>query len=272
MITVIGIVKKLIRHHLSVRRLQVLRVTWPTPAMARLTLTGDSLSEFISMAPDDHVKLLVPPQGIDEPNLPSIEDGRLSWGSQLPRPIARDYTPVRFDIEKRELDLDIVLHKSGVIAAWVKLAQPGTIAGLAGPRGSHLLHPEPQRLVLAGDETALPAIARWLGELQPGVMALALIEVQNAGERQPLPSRANVRVVWVERGQARAGTTDLLLQELMRCELPQPVDHVWLAGEAETVRAMREFLLEKKNLGPDVVSARGYWKLGARDHQEPHED
>jgi NADPH-dependent ferric siderophore reductase len=38
--------------------------------------------------------------------------------------------------------------------------------------------------LLIGNETALPAIGRWLGELRADTHAIALIEIQDAGEQQ----------------------------------------------------------------------------------------
>lgn len=249
-----------------------MRVARLSPRMSRLTLGGSSLSEFVSLAPDDHVKLLVPPEGVGEPHLPSIEAERLSWSARGPRPIARDYTPVRFDPVKGELDLDIVLHEGGLIASWLQQATPGTIAGVAGPRGSHLVTPAPQQLLLVGDETALPAIWRWLRELPAGARALVLVEVQSEEDCLELASAAELEVQWLVRGKAKPGTTNLLLDALKGCELSASLEHFWLAGEAGMVRKMREHLVSERGVDPELLAARGYWKLGVNDHQEPHED
>ena len=264
--------RRLVRHELRVRKLRVKAIEKPTPGMARITLTGDALRGFVTAAPDDHVKLLVPARGTDEPLLPVIEGGRLHWPERGARAIARDYTPVRFDPERQELDLEIVLHPGGHLASWVSQAEVGDVAGLAGPRGSHLIDAPLAGLLLVGDETALPAIRRWLRELPAEVRVLALIEVRNAGERQRLTTSAQARIEWLERGEAAPGTTNLLVNALARSTLPEPLTHAWLAGEANTVRLLRAHLETDRAFPAERISARGYWKRGVLDHQEPHRD
>ncbi|WP_195829458.1 siderophore-interacting protein, partial [Bordetella pertussis] len=61
-----------VRHPLKMRLLEVKRVTRPTPHLARITLAGDALRDFVSASFDDHVKVFFPPPGAARPVLPEL--------------------------------------------------------------------------------------------------------------------------------------------------------------------------------------------------------
>ena len=66
------------RHELKFRELTVSEVTSLTPHMIRIELTGEDLSDFSSLSPDDHIKLFIDDAGAEAP-------------------VTRDYTPRAFD-------------------------------------------------------------------------------------------------------------------------------------------------------------------------------
>jgi NADPH-dependent ferric siderophore reductase len=176
---------------------------------------------------------------------------------------ARDYTPRRHDPVTRELTLEFVLHGDGPAAAWAAQAAPGQWLGVGGPRGS-LLVPETYDVwLLAGDETALPSIARRLEEMRPGARAIALIEVENAAEERHLPTAANAAITWLHRNGAPPGTTRLLDQALEALSLPSGDLHAWLAGEIDTARRLRTHLIDTRGIARADIKAAGYWRLGA---------
>ncbi|WP_224365626.1 siderophore-interacting protein [Hyalangium versicolor] len=264
--------RRLTSHELRFRRLQVVSITPVTHRLTRVTVGGAELDGFTSLAPDDHVKVLFPPPGADEPSFPEVVAGHVSWPPGRSRPLARDYTPTRFDAKARELDIEIVLHEGGHATAWLrKQARPGAILGVAGPRGSHAFTRVPSSLLMAGDETVLPAIARWLRELPAGTDVHAFIEVNDSRDEVPLPTRANLKVRWLHRGRAEVGTTTLLADAVRSAALPQ-FEYAFVAGEAGAVKHLRLYLLNELRLPSDAFSARGYWKRGTDDHQEPHDD
>ena len=89
-----------VRHPLKRRLLEVARVKMVTPHLKRVTLTGADLDDFVSASFDDHVKVFLPLPGQTKP----------LFGEGDEKPIARDFTPRRYDREARELDLEFVLH------------------------------------------------------------------------------------------------------------------------------------------------------------------
>jgi NADPH-dependent ferric siderophore reductase len=113
--------------------------------------------------------------------------------------------------------------------------------------------------LLIGDETALPAIARRLEELPAGRRALVLVEIENAAERQPLNSAAEVEVVWVERQASN------LLDSVRHLTPPAGKLYTWVATEAALSRKVRRILLDEHQLDESTVKAVGYWRLDEHD-------
>lgn len=232
-----------VRHETRLRHVEVRRTETLSPRLRRIVFGGDDLADFVTAAPDDHVKLFFPVPG---------EPGRT---------VKRDYTPRRFDPQARELAIEFVLHGDGPAAAWAAAARPGDALNLGGPRGSYL---EDERLdahLLVGDETALPSIARRLEEMRPGARALVLIEVADAAEERHLPSAASTTVVWVH---GRTSLADALAAR----PLPPGDLHAWLAGETDTIRALRAHLVEVRGIPHDRIRAAGYWRRGVSDSHE----
>ena len=248
-----------VRHRPVLRLVEVARVEQLSPRMRRITFTGSALDGFVSLAADDHVKLFFPAPGQDRPVLPVPgEDG----SSGAARPIARDYTPRRFDSARRELVVEFVLHGDGPASSWASQATPGRWLGVGGPRGSRLIPDDCDTTLLAGDETALPAIARHLEEMPAGVRALVLIEVADAREERHLPTAANAAVTWLHRNGVPAGRSTLLDRALRDLMLPAGSIYAWLAAEFETAKRLRDYLVEEEGLARDQIRAAGYWRRG----------
>ncbi|MEW9623713.1 siderophore-interacting protein [Rhodanobacter geophilus] len=254
-------VHRRLRHDVVLRTLEVLRVERLSPHMQRVTLGGPGLHGFHSAAPDDHVKLFFPNRD-GELVLPALGPNGPEFPAGREASPMRDYTPRRHDAARNELVIDFVLHGDGPASDWAARVAPGQRLGAGGPRGSHLVADDFDRYVLLGDETALPAIGRWLEELPAGTRATALIEIPEAADRQPLPSRADVEVRWLVRDGAAHGE---LLEHALR-ELPaiEGDSFHWIAAESKRARAMRQWL-EQRGVPKDWIKATGYWKAGADD-------
>jgi NADPH-dependent ferric siderophore reductase len=78
-----------------------------------------------------------------------------------------------------------------------------------------------RRLLLIGDETALPAIARWLEEMPRHWTADVFVEIPDEDERQPLAVREGVDVRWLERNGVPAASSGLLEDTLRDWEPPE---------------------------------------------------
>ncbi|MCE3544330.1 siderophore-interacting protein, partial [Escherichia coli] len=92
-------------------------------------------------------------------------DGRPVWPEGDDALIARVYTIRTIDIERGEVDIDMVVHPGNDTpgSTWALNAKPGGIVGMTGPGGGSV--EDAGRYLLVGDETALPAIGRILETL-----------------------------------------------------------------------------------------------------------
>ena len=225
-----------VRHELRRRRLVVRRVDQPSPGFRRITLGGDELEGFVSASFDDHVKLL-------------FDSGA-----------ARDYTPRHHDAAAGELQIEFALHGDGPAAAWAQQARVGDELTVGGPRGSFIIPTDFDWHLLAGDETALPAIARRLEELPDGSRAIVRLAV-DAADRRPLPTRAALDLQWLD-------DADHLPQALRELALPAGEGYAWCAGEAAAMAAVRRVLVQERGHPAQAIRAAAYWKRGAQAHHE----
>ncbi len=256
---------------LQFRLLEVRHVTWLTPGMVRVTLGGAELQGFQSPVADDHVRLFFPAPGEHKPVMPTVGPHGLVFPEGKPRSASRDYTPRRHDAASGELDIDFVVHGTGPASTWATQARPGDLLGVGGPRSSVLVPHDFDWYLLVGDATALPAIGRWLEELPAGARVIALIEVANAAEEQPFTTRTQAEIHWLHRNGAEPGTTRLLEEALRALEFPPGDSFTWLAGEANTLRVLREHLVHERLVNKKWLSVSGYWKRNTADHHEPHD-
>jgi NADPH-dependent ferric siderophore reductase len=234
-----------IRHEIKRRELTVLRVESPTPHTRRITLGGESLSDFISASFDDHIKLIL--------------------GDAGGEPVRRDYTPRHFDTQRRELSIEFALHGDGPAAQWSANAHPGDTAVVAGPRGSLVIPTDFDWHLLIGDETALPAIARRLEELPAGSRAIVIGQTDDPADRRQFRSAAEADLRWVN-------STDELVEAVHDLRLPDGDGYAWCAGEASAMAVLRRILVEDKGVPRHAIRAAAYWKRGASAHHEHLED
>jgi len=267
--------EKIVMHDLVPRRLTVLRTVDLTPRMRRIVVGGPEIAGFPhgTGRPTDHVKLFFPDDTGDIA-MPAIEgDGK--WIEPDGRRLEfRDYTVRAFDPEAGELTLDFVLHEHGTGGRWAATAEPGAPLGVLGPRGSILVPTGYPAYILAADETALPALARWLEELPPTARIQAFVEVRDASDELDLERSAEARLTYLHRGSAAPGSTDMLIEAIRAAELPADPYYVWAAGEATTLKPIRRYFRRELGLPKERVDIDGYWKRGVvnLDHHDDEGD
>jgi len=247
-----------VRHTLKRRLLQVTDVKLVTPHLTRVTLSGADLADFVSASFDDHVKVFFPNPGQEKPAL----------GEGDEKPIARDFTPRRFDARAFELDLEFVLHHAGPASLWAETAAPGQWLGIGGPRGSFVIPTGFDSHLLIGDDTALPAIARRLEELPAGAQATAIVEIPDVSAKVDFSTQADLTTIWVERDSAE----DAWNRAVREVPLPSGEGYIWAAGEASSIRALRKNLVEERGWPRTRIRAAAYWKRGAAAVHENFED
>ncbi len=239
--------------------LRVATVTDVTPSVRRVVLTGTA--EAV-LAAGPTVSLLVPRVGEDAPRWPQVaKDGRIVWPDGAHGVSLRSYTARRQDSSAGEVEIDFVLHGDGPAASWAAAAVPGAVLGVAG--GGSLGERAAGWLLLAGDETALPAISRILAAADPTAVGVALIEVAGPEEEQPLPAPEGVAVRWLHRDGVVPGESTLLADAVAALEPPVAADvFAWVGAESAAVRTIRADLRGRWGLGRAQHHAIGYWRRG----------
>jgi len=241
-----------VRHETRRRRLTVAHAERITPCMLRVHLTGSDLDDFTSLGADDHVKLFVPGSG---------DPGE-----------RRDYTPRRFDARSRTLALDFAIHDGGPATQWALRARSGDTIEIGGPRGSQVVPHDFDWWLLAGDETALPAIGRRIEELPAGAKVTSLVSVTGRAEEQRFATQAEHRAIWIHRPLAQADDPTPLLAAMRDLEMSSGDGYIWIAAEASVARALRAHVRNDLAHPPAWTKAAGYWRKGQADVSEKFED
>lgn len=217
-----------------------------SPRLRRVTFGGTSLVGFATdngATWDLRIKIVIPSPGRSLPRAKTFEcrdstDTGRSWRQawlRLPeaeRGELRSFTvrEARLDEAYPEIDVDFVLHPEGPqgpAARWARGLRVGDPALVIGPSvpavrcaGIEFAPGRAKHVLLAGDETALPAIAGILRDLPSGLIAEAIIEIPDTGMIQDLPTRAAAQVTWFERGGHTHGE---VLADAVRRAVPVPL-------------------------------------------------
>ncbi|MFJ2772414.1 siderophore-interacting protein [Streptomyces sp. NPDC087300] len=237
----------------------VVRTERLTPHMQRVVLGGEGLAEFAAGECTDHyVKLLFDAEGVTYPEPFDIQRIR----EEFPReqwPVTRTYTVRWWDPEARELAVDFVIHgDQGLAGPWARDARLGDTIRFLGPGGGYAPDAAAGWHLLAGDESALPAIAAAAEALPQGAVAHVFIEVEGPEEEQKIATDAEV--VWLHRGDRPVG--ELLVEAVRALEFPSPDVQAFVHGEAGFVKELRRYLRMDREVPRERLSISGYWRVG----------
>lgn len=260
-----------VMHELRPRRVEVTAVEDLSPRYRRITFGGDDLATFVTASAADHIKFLISLDPERAPQPPVRGEKGMRAPEDAPPQTMRDYTPRRFDADRRELVIDFVLHDAGPVSDWARGAVPGKQAIVLGPRGSKVVTPEFDWFLMIGDETMLPSIARQVEELPAGMKLMAFIEVDGPEDEQPIVTEGDVELHWVHRNGAQPGTGTVLLDAVKAADLPEGEFFVWAGGEAGQLKLIRRHLIDTTGARKEWTSITGHWKRGEDnfDHHAP---
>jgi NADPH-dependent ferric siderophore reductase len=227
-----------------------------TPRMIRVTIRSEAFGATWPIEqPGEIITLLFAQPG--EEVVPPLDGWTFPPGVEQEW---RNYTVRRHDPVAGEIEVDVVLHDPrGPACTWAEAAPIGGDVGYAGPRVDYAPRDGATWLLLCGDETALPAIAAILEQPPAAERILAVIEVADPAEEQPLFLPAGAEVQWVHRGDAAAATTTHLADALRELPLPDGTGQAWGAAESKVARQLREVLRDERGMERKLASAKGYW-------------
>lgn len=297
---------------------EVVRIDRISPSFVRIELGSPALAEFGVDGPlyDQRLKLVFP-DGVDPlPPLGAVDEAFMATWFERPaeeRGHMRTYTvrEVRGSGVDTRLVVDFVLHgtdghgEAGPGSRWAARAVPGDRIVILAPRrgmpfgGIEFVPGTAGRLLLVGDETAVPAVAAILAQLPPRARGAAFLEVPVEADVQALQHPAGVEVTWLPR---RSGPRGQLLHAAVLEHLGAPlrplevgddeidpdlwetpsysssgedvdatVVHVrhdlddlyaWIAGESKVVTGLRRALVKDLDVDRRQVAFMGYWREG----------
>lgn len=241
--------------------------------MIRVVLGGNGFDTFRpSQFTDSYVKVVFVRYGVDVAALP--QPLTLDSFDGLPeedRPVIRTLTVRRADPIAREIAIDVSVHGDhGTVGPWALRAQPGDPVYLMGPGGAYAPDPAADWHLLAGDESALPAIAAALEALPSDAVGKAFIEVAGPEDEIALTAPEGVELNWLHRGgradlvgQERAGDNAPLIGAVTTAPwLPGQVQ-VFIHGEAQAVmHNLRPYVRKERGVEAKWASISGYWRRG----------
>ena len=254
----------------------------------RVTVTGDGLADFAPHGYDQRINLLFLNDDPDHQAIVQAADWLAACRSG-PAPL-RTYTVRAFRPSVLELDIDFALHgDSGPASRWAAAARPGDRVVLIGAtqpedRGDVAWTPPPaaQRVLVAADETALPAAAAIAEQTTDRALTLVL-EVPEDDDRLPMPAGTNV--IW--RIRRRGEHLEPVVRDLLDAgwltspgprrlrpldpdtdgdvwDVPEPQPasgcYAWLAGEAGAVVSLRRHLVAERGMDRCSIAFMGYWR------------
>jgi NADPH-dependent ferric siderophore reductase len=240
------------------RRVVVRGVERLSPRMCRIVVGGPELKGLEIDQPASSVRLLLPRSREGAIVMPEWKGNQFELPTGERAPI-RTFTPRHLDTQRLELTVDVVLHEEGLASGWARAAEPGDEVAVSGPGRGYEVAADAPVYLLAGDETAIPAISQLL-EVLPGATSVQVhIEIAAADARLDLPQHPRAEVTWHELPR-QAAPGDALVAAIEG--LDEVPDVAWVAGEAAAVQRIRKNLFDDRGMARSAATVRGYWKKG----------
>ena len=276
-----------------------------SPSLCRFVFGGPEVAHMHTLAPDQRIKLFFPTPAGQPPRLPKDGQWQQARRDLAPQdtPPMRTYTIRDLRREACEVDVDFVLHGvNGPASAWATQAKVGDRLQMVAPNLAYTEDPggyewkpprSAQRILLIGDETALPAIAGILEQLAQDAADLpveAFIEVPLEEDCLSLRHSPATRLHWLPRDLLRCAhghgmqhaVRELASLPVIRASASVELEDVdidqrilwelasgesgdfyaWVAGESATVMDIRRFLIKERGLPRENLTLMGYWRDG----------
>jgi len=244
---------------------EVSRAERISPHFVRVTLSGEALHDWRDLGFDQWLRLALP---IAEQTCFDRLSDRFDMRGYLhyltlpraTRPVIRNYTVREARPEHGELDIDFVVHGTeGVAGPWADGLPIGSPVALIDQGCGFSLREGSRRVLLAGEESALPAVLGVLRDLPADTTGDAIIEVPDVADRQPVTAPAGVEVHWlVRRHGERPGAG--ALDALTRLTIPAEPLTAFLVGEQQLATGGRRHLVNERGIPKSAITFCGYWR------------
>ncbi|KEQ18566.1 siderophore-interacting protein [Endozoicomonas numazuensis] len=239
----------------SARELSIQSIKSLSPHMKRVTLTGESLSDFPPDQATAYVKL-----AFDNPAMPE-------------KPLLRSFSVVSSDQNTQHLTIDFAVHPGGndqgPAARWLESASIGDPISVHGPGPTKRVNREADWFILTGDLTALPAIRANIEILPANAKGYVILEIPHQDDQQSLALEASsipkgLEIIWVI--NPHPGQQKELLRETL-ANLPRlPGNpYLWAASELNSVLEIRNWVNGESLAPRSSRYISSYWQLGLSD-------
>ncbi len=231
---------------------KVSNTTTITPNMQRITLESEAFADFPDDCEGGYIKLLFDPQGST-----AIEN--LAPDA---RPSMRTYTIRRFMPQQNAIEVDFVRHtcddpQSGFAARWAMSAQVGDGIQIAGPGTIQNMNLQAEWFFMVADMTALPALSAKIRRLPSDAKGYAVIQIESDADKQPLDAPDNMQIIWL--------TDQSIAQAVPKLAWLEGDVSVWCACEFDSMRAMRQYFRNDRQVERDNIYISSYWKQGVTE-------
>ncbi|WEG10231.1 siderophore-interacting protein [Microbacterium horticulturae] len=286
-------------------RVRVAAITDVTPSFRRFTFAGSGLADYADPGYDQRIKVVFPSATATLDDMPTGDDWYDVWRRMdaAARPPFRTYTTRAVRNDACEVDVDMVAHEiTGPASAWIANARVGDEVLLLAPVKPHegvsfgidFVPPaQTSAYLLAGDETAAPAIAVILEQLPADARGTVVLEVPHADDVAYLPQHPGFDYRVAARGAERhahlvpqakdaaaalvpeglgADVEEVDIDSTLLWEVPRTAKggaalksaplYAWLAGEAGAIKQLRRHLVAEHGVDRRAVAFMGYWRLG----------
>ncbi|MPS30757.1 MULTISPECIES: siderophore-interacting protein [unclassified Salinivibrio] len=223
-----------------------------TPNMQRLTLQSDAFAGFPTECEGGYIKLLFDKAGSTD--LSGLAEGE--------RPVMRTYTIRRFMPDQQQIEVDMVRHQieqadCGFAARWALNAQVGDTINIAGPGTIAPINRDADWFFMAADMTALPALSAKIKTLPRDAKGYAVVQLDAEEDAQPLDAPAGMEIIWL--------TTPTLAETVKAQPWLAGQVSVWCACEFESMRALRQYFRNDRDVEREFIYISSYWKNGVTE-------
>jgi NADPH-dependent ferric siderophore reductase len=236
--------------------LTVTQTSTITPNMQRITLSGEGLSKYPTECAGGYIKLLFSPLGTTD--LSQLNDGE--------RPTMRTYTIRQYNPVENWIEVDFVRHittdlQCGFAARWAMNAKVGDTVSVAGPGLIQGLNLESDWFFLVADMTSLPALSSKVKTLPEHAVGHAVIQINSAADKQTLEAPQGIKVTWLIEDE----TEETLSQMVRNLEWLDGQVSIWTACEFESMRELRQYFRNEKEVAKENIYISSYWKRGVTE-------
>lgn len=287
-------------------RARVVRITDLTPSFRRFTFGGGDLGDYGDPGFDQRIKVVFPTPSAGLDAMPQGDDWYTDWREldEDQRPPFRTYTTRHVRNDVGEVDIDMVAHEvQGPASAWIASAEIGDEVLVVAPTTAHqgvsygidFVPPaHADQILLAGDETAAPAIAVILEQLPRHACGTVVLEVPHPEDVTYLPQHPGFDIRVQARGDSprhsflvpavqeaaallapagrSAEVSEIDIDHDILWEVPRTAKggaalksaplYSWLAGEASAIKSLRRHLVAEQGVDRRAIAFMGYWRLG----------